>query len=62
MDAKRTVKTDMKFKDLRVVDAKLVDFETGEAIDLIGNLSEIYGDETFSLICTSKSEEILEVN
>lgn len=61
MDAKRTVKTDVKYKDIMIKDNKVVDFETGEEINLIGNLVEIYGEEPFTLICSTKSEEILEL-
>ncbi len=61
MEAKRTIKTDVKFKDILIKDNQIVDFETGVTIDLIANLEEIYADEPFTLTCTTKSEEILEL-
>lgn len=61
MEAKRTTKTDIKFKDIRIVNGAVVDFETGEVINLIANLNEVYGDEPFTLTCTTKTEEILEL-
>lgn len=61
MDAKRTVKTDVKYKDILVKDNKVWDFETGEEINLVGNLYEIYGEEPFTLTCSTKIEEVLEL-
>ena len=61
MEAKRTVKTDIKFKDLVMKEHQIVDFESGEVVNLIANLEEVYGDEPFSLACTAKSEEIIEL-
>lgn len=61
MEAKRTIKTDMKFKDIVIKGQQVVDFETGEEINLIGALKEVYGEDPFSLACTTKSEEILEL-
>ena len=61
MEAKRTTKTDIKFKDIKIIDQKVVDFETGEEINLISNLLEVYGEEPFTLSCTTKTEEIIEL-
>lgn len=61
MEAKRTIKTDMKLKDIRIKNNQIVDFETGEVINLLANLSEIYGEEPFTMSVTAKEEEILDV-
>ena len=61
MEAKRTTKTDIKFKDIKIVNQQVVDFETGEEINLIANLVEVYGEEPFTLTCTTKTEEIIEL-
>lgn len=61
MEAKRTIKTDMKLKDIRIKDNQIVDFETGEVINLLANLSEVYGEEPFTMSVTAKEEEILDV-
>lgn len=61
MEAKRTTKTDIKFKDIKIENQRVIDFETGEEINLIANLAEVYGDEPFSLACTTKLEEIIEL-
>ena len=61
MDAKRIVKTDVKYKDIVIKENKVVDFETGEEVNLIGNLMEIYGGEPFTLTCSTKTEEVLEL-
>lgn len=61
MEAKRTIKTDLKLKDIRIKDNQVVDFETGEVINLIANLKEIYGEEPFTMSVTAKEEEILDI-
>lgn len=61
MEAKRTIKTDLKLKDIRIKDNQIVDFETGEVINLLANLSEVYGEEPFTMSVTAKEEEILDV-
>lgn len=61
MEAKRTTKTDVKFKDIMIRNDQVIDFETGEIINLIANLKEIYDEEPFTLSCTTKLEEILEL-
>lgn len=61
MEAKRTTKTDIKFKDIKIVNQQVIDFETGEEINLIANLVEVYGEEPFTLTCTTKTEEIIEL-
>lgn len=61
MEAKRTTKTDIKFKDIRVVNGQVVEFETGDEVNLIANLAEVYGEEPFTLSCTTKTEEVIEL-
>ncbi|MBO6252057.1 MAG: hypothetical protein J6O49_00190 [Bacteroidaceae bacterium] len=61
MEAKRTIKTDLKLKDIRIKENQVVDFETGEVINLIANLKEIYGEEPFTMTVTAKEEEILDI-
>lgn len=61
MEAKRTTKTDIKFKEIKVADGRVVDFETGDEINLIANLAEVYGEEPFTLSCTTKTEEVIEL-
>ena len=61
VDAKKTIKTDIKFKEIKIVDQKVVDWDTGEEINLIANLFEVYGEDPFTLTCTTKSEEIIEL-
>lgn len=61
MEAKRITKTDVKFKDIQIVNNQVIEFETGEIIDLISVLSEIYDEEPFTLSCTTKLEEAIEL-
>ena len=61
MEAKRITKTDLKFKDIQIVNNQVIEFETGEIIDLISVLSEIYDEEPFTLSCTTKLEEAIEL-
>lgn len=61
MEAKRTIKTDLKLKDIRIKENQVVDFETGEVINLIANLQEVYGEEPFTMSVTAKEEEILDI-
>ncbi len=61
IDAKKTEKIDVKFKDIVMKEGKVVDFEDGTVINLLANLEEIYGDRPFNLTCTTKEEEVLEV-
>lgn len=61
MEAKRTTKTDVKFKDIQIIGNHVVEFETKEVVDLISVLSEIYDEEPFTLSCTTKLEETIEL-
>lgn len=61
MDAKRTIKTDVKLKDLMFKDGELVEFETGDPVNLLSCLEEVYKDETFTISCTTKTEEVIEL-
>jgi hypothetical protein len=61
MEAKRTTKTDVKFKDIQIINNSVIEFESGEKIDLISLLSEVYGIEPFTLSCTTKLEETIEL-
>lgn len=61
MEAKRTTKTDVKFKDIQIVNDHVVEFETGEEIDLISVLNEVYGEDVFTLSCTTKLEETIDL-
>lgn len=61
MEAKRITKTDVKYKELMITNKKIIDFETGEEVNLIQKLFDVYGEKVFTLTCTTKDEEILEV-
>ena len=61
MEAKRTTKTDVKIKDIRIIDGEVQEFESGKVVNLLSMLTEVYGDECFTLTCTTKSEEIIEI-
>lgn len=61
MEAKRITKTDVKFKDIQIIDNQVIEFETGDKIDLIPILSEIYGAEPFTLSGTTKLEECIDL-
>lgn len=61
MEAKRTTKTDIKFKDIRIVDGRVEEFESGKEVNLISNLVEVYGEEPFTLTCTTKTEEVIDL-
>lgn len=45
-----------KLKQIRIFDGNFVD-ESGEVINLVEILTNVYGDMTFDLSTTSKSEE-----
>lgn len=57
----KTIKVDYKRKDVKFQDGILVD-ENGEVINLISDLSSIYGNREFTLTATitSKSEYDIE--
>ena len=61
MDLKKTVKLDGKLKGLHFEENELID-ENGEVIDLNKYMTAAYGDKTFDLSTTAKSEEIIEVD
>lgn len=61
-DVKKTTKIDLKIKDIIIKDGTVIDFESGEVVDLIEALSQTYNDSPFTLSCTTKEEEILEID
>ena len=61
MEMKKTIKYDSRLKGLRFEDDELID-ENGEVIDLNKYMKAAYGDKTFDLSTTAKSEEIIEVD
>lgn len=43
-----------KYKELIIIDGQFADPESGEAINVIEHLANIYGDQPFSLSTSSK--------
>lgn len=61
MEVKKTTKFDSRLKGLHFEGNELID-ENGEVIDLNKYMKAAYGDKTFDLSTTAKSEEIIEVD
>jgi len=57
---KKTVSVNGKYKALMVSDGNIIDVETGEEVDLVGTLSSIYGEDSFSLSTSSKADQEIE--
>lgn len=57
---KRSISLNGKFQDLNVKDGKFIDAETGEVVDVAGICESIYGNETFTISTTHKSDEDVE--
>lgn len=57
---KRTVGLSGKFKSLTIVDGNFVDSETSEIINVAEILGKVYGNNTFDLSTTYKSDEDIE--
>lgn len=54
---KKTISIDGKFKALVISNGNFVDVETGETINLVEALSDIYGEDPFSLTTNAKASE-----
>ena len=50
-----------KYKAIMIKDGGFVDTETGEVVQLVDELQKIYGEESFDLSTSSKTDEDLEV-
>lgn len=60
--AERTTKIDLKAKGLCITDDSIIEVDTGEEIDLVEKLKNIFGTSPFDLSVTkSEKEEIEEV-
>lgn len=57
---KRTTNITGKYKAVSIVNGYLVDLETGEQIDLIEQLSAVYGEEPFALNTSNKVDVDIE--
>lgn len=57
---KRTSAINGKFKDIAIVNGKFVDTETGEEIDVIGILNNVFHGNTFTLSASYKADEDIE--
>lgn len=62
MEGKKTIKKDFKVKDVMLKEGKLVEFESGETVNLMKAFKDIFEDEPFTISCSAKTEEILEVD
>lgn len=51
---KRSTTINGKYKSVVIIDGDLCDYETGEQIDLVSQLFNVYGDQPFSITTTSK--------
>jgi len=56
MPYKRTVRVDGKYKDIIVVNGVFYETESGEAIDVVGQIEAITKGEPFSLAVLQKNE------
>lgn len=59
MDFKKQVNYSGKVKGLHIVNGKFVD-DFGEIINLVEILANVYGDMSFDLSTTAKSEEAID--
>lgn len=50
-----------KYKAIMIQDGNFVDTETGDIIDMVNDLSKVYGNNVFDISVTSKSEEDVEI-
>ena len=50
-----------KYKAIMIQDGNFVDTETGDIIDIVNELSKVYGNDVFDISVTSKSEEDVEI-
>lgn len=57
---KRSTNTTGKWKELCIVDGKFCDADTGEQVDIIGQLYAVYGDRVFSMSTSLKIDEEFE--
>jgi len=59
MEFKKQINYTGKIKGLQIVNGKFVDVD-GEILDLAVLLASVYGDMSFDLSTTAKSDEIIE--
>lgn len=59
MDFKKQVNYSGKIKGLRIVDGKFIN-DSGEIINLVEILANVYEDMSFDLSTTAKSEEAID--
>lgn len=59
MDFKKQINYSGKIKGLQIVNGKFVDAD-GEVINLVEVLANVYGDMSFDLSTTAKSEEVID--
>lgn len=59
MDFKKQITYSGKLKQIRIFDGKFVD-DSGEVINLVEILASVYGDMSFDLSTTAKSEEVID--
>ena len=59
MEFKKQINYTGKIKGLQIVNGKFVDVD-GEVLDLVALLAGVYGDMSFDLSTTAKSDEIIE--
>ena len=57
---KKSTVTNGVYKEIAVENGSFVDPETGEEIDVVGQLERIYGNQVFSLKTAAKSDEDIE--
>lgn len=58
---KKSTNVTGSYKELAVENGKFVDAETGEEINVAGQLEQIYGTQIFSLKTASKFDEDLNI-
>ena len=61
MEIKKTVKYDGKWKNLHIINGKVLN-EDGEVIDLVKLLARAYGEAPFDLSTTTKEEELINID
>lgn len=59
MDFKKQISYSGKIKGLQIVNNKFIDSD-GEVLDLVAVLSNVYGNMTFDLSTSAKSEETID--
>lgn len=62
MQVKKLYKCDAKLKEVVIESGEMIDTETGEKVDLLNMLEQVYGSTPFSISATSKNEDCSDIS